>query len=203
MFTQRVATALQQIEAMDQEQKETGAGIPYWRVSADNGRLLHILCRGVRARRAVEIGTSSGYSGIHIASALDAASGHLWTFEREPFKVELSGRNFEQAGLAAQITQITGDVLQTLPAFLAASPEPIDFAFLDAVKTDYVRYLEILRPRLRPGSIICADNVGAPQAAAVAPYLEVVGRPPFLTSIVPTRNAETLDDALAVSILDS
>lgn len=202
MFTQRVMTALQQIERMDQEQKETGGGIPYWRVSGDNGRLLHILCRGIGAHRAVEIGTSSGYSGIHIASALDAANGHLWTFEREPSKLELSARNFENAGLTAQITPVAGDVLQTLPAFLAATPDPIDFAFLDAVKTDYVRYLEILRPHLRPGSVVCADNVGAPQARAVAPFLEMVARAPFVTSIVPTRNSETLQDALAVSIFE-
>ena len=202
MFTQRVMTALQHIEAMDQEQKETGTGIPYWRVSGDNGRLLHILCRGIGARRAIEIGTSSGYSGIHIASAIDAANGHLWTFEREPSKLELSARNFESAGLTAQITQVVGDVLQTLPAFLAAAPDAVDFAFLDAVKTDYVRYLEILRPRLRPGSIVCADNVGAPQGSAVAPYLEMIARAPFVTSIVPTRNAETLQDALAVSIFE-
>lgn len=202
MFTQRVIAALQRIEALDGEQKASGEGIPFWRVSGENGRLLHILCRSTGARRAVEIGTSSGYSGIHIASALDAANGHLWTFEQEPFKLDLARRSFEDAGLSALITQVAGDVLQTLPAFLAAGGEPVDFAFLDAVKTDYLRYLEILRPHLRTGSVVCADNVGAPQAEAVAPYLAALERGPFITSIVPTRNAETLTDALAVSIFE-
>lgn len=192
--------ALTRIEDMDREQKDSGQGIPYWRVSADNGRLLHILCRAVGARRAVELGTSSGYSGIHIASALDASGGHLWTFEKEPAKLELSASNFEQAGLTALITQVAGDILQTLPAFVAASPEPVDFAFIDAVKTDYLRYLEILRPRLRCGSVVCADNV-AIHGSAVADYLATVGRHPWVTSVVPTKNAEGLEDALAVSIM--
>jgi caffeoyl-CoA O-methyltransferase len=201
LFTPRTAEALAHIESLDDAQKRSGQGIPFWRVSADNGKLLHILCRSGGARRAVELGTSSGYSGIHLASALASTGGHLWTFELEPAKIALSKDSFERAGLSMQITQVPGDILQTLPAFVAATAEPIDFAFLDAVKTDYLRYLEILRPRLRCGSIVCADNVGRRNAAAVGPYLEAVARAPFLTSIVPTMNAEQEIDALAVSIV--
>ncbi len=203
MFSQRVADALAHIEAMDREQKRTAEGIPFWRVSADNGRLLHILCRAVGARRAVEIGTSSGYSGIHLAAALTTTGGHLWTFDMEPYKIELARANFERAGVGAVITQVAGDALQTLPAFVAANPDPIDFAFLDAVKPHYVRYLEILRPRLRAGSIVAADNVGPRNAAAVRTYMETVARSPFVTSIVPTENAEGERDALVVSVLQS
>lgn len=201
VFTERVAETLAHIESLDVEQKRSGAGLPFWRVSADNGRLLHILCRSGGAHRVVELGTSSGYSGIHLASALAATGGHLWTFELEPYKLELSRQNFERAGLLPHITQVSGNILETLPAFLASSPEPVDFAFLDAVKPDYLRYLEILRPRLRPGSIVAADNVGERQRLAVADYLAAVSRPPFLTSIVPTQNAEGEMDALSVSLL--
>ncbi len=201
MFTPRTADALAHIEEADRQQKASHQGIPFWRVSADNGKLLHILCRSIGAKRAVELGTSSGYSGIHISSALASTGGHLWTFELEPQKLALSRDNFERAGLSAQITQVPGDILQTLPAFLAASADPIDFVFLDAVKTDYIKYLDIVRPRLRAGSIVCADNVGRRNAAAVRPYLEAVSRVPFLTSIVPTENAEGEGDALSVSIV--
>lgn len=203
MFTPRTADALAQIEARDEEQKRSGQDIPYWRVSADNGRLLHILCQAAGVRLAVELGTSSGYSGIYLASALASTGGHLWTFEREPAKLALSRENFERAGVSAHITQIAGDVLQTLPAFVAGCAEDIDFVFLDAVKTDYLRYLEIVRPRLHCGSILCADNVGAGNALAVAPYLDAVRRSPFLTSLVPTTNAEQEADALAVTILQA
>ncbi len=203
LFTPRITDTLAHIEEADVQQKESGQGIPFWRVSADNGRLLHILCRATGAKRAVELGTSSGYSGIHIASALAATGGSLFTFELEPSKIALSRQNFERAGLTAQITQVQGDILQTLPAFIAANSEPLDFVFLDAVKTDYLRYLEIVRPRLRCGSIVCADNVGRRQANAVRPYLEAVGRAPFVTSIVPTTNAEQEGDALAVSMVQA
>ena len=203
VFTPRTADALAHIEEADNRQKESGQGIPYWRVSAENGRLMHILCRSTGAKRAVELGTSSGYSGIHIASALASTGGHLYTFELEPQKLALSRENFERAGLTAQITQVQGDILQTLPAFVAGSADPVDFAFLDAVKGDYLRYLEILRPRLRCGSIVCADNVGRRNADAVRPYLDAVARSPFLTSIVPTMNAEQEVDALAVSVVQA
>jgi predicted O-methyltransferase YrrM len=203
LFTPRIADALAYIEEADRRQKESGQGLPFWRVSADNGRLLHILCRVSGAKRAVELGTSSGYSGIHIASALASTGGHLWTFEREPAKIAMAGENFERAGLTAQVTIVAGDILQTLPAFVAASAEPLDFVFLDAVKSDYVRYLEIVRPRLRCGSVVCADNVGRRHADAVRAYLEAVGRAPFLTSMVPTLNAEGEQDALAVSLVQA
>ena len=200
MFTPRIQEALAHIEESDRRQQASRQGIPYWRVSGDNGRLLHILAHTRRAQRAVELGTSSGYSGMHIASALASTGGHLWTFDLEPAKVALARDNFERAGLSGLITQVEGDALQTLPAFLASSPELVDFAFLDAVKTHYLRYLEILRPRLAPGAVIAADNVGPRQAGAVAAYLEAVRRPPFLTSMVPTVNAEREQDALAVSL---
>lgn len=203
MFTERITDALAHIEELDREQKRSGKDIPFWRVSADNGRLLHILAYACGAKRAVEVGTSSGYSGIHIASALASTGGHLWTFDLEPFKVELARTNFERAGLSAVVTQVAGDALQTLPAFVAAGEEPIDFAFLDAVKPHYIRYLEIIRPRLRPGSVIAADNVGPHNAEAVRGYLETVSRAPFVTSIVPTENAEGGRDAVAISILEA
>jgi predicted O-methyltransferase YrrM len=201
LFSQRVAEALAHIEALDTDQKRSGQGIPFWRVSADNGRLLHILCRGIGTRRAVELGTSSGYSGIHLASAVASTGGHLWTFEAEPFKLRLSRDHFERAGVLPQVTQVPGDVLHTLPPFIGGSPEPVDFVFLDAVKTDYLRYLEIVLPRLRPGSIVAADNVGPRNARAVAPYLEAVRRAPFVTTVVPTENAEGERDALSISMV--
>lgn len=203
MFTPRTSDALAHIEEADRRQKDSGQGIPFWRVSADNGRLMHILCRSCGAQRAVELGTSSGYSGIHLASALVTTGGHLYTFELEPTKVALSRENFERAGLTPQITQVQGDILQTLPTFVAANGAPVDFVFLDAVKSDYLRYLEILRPRLRAGSILCADNVGPRHAAAVRPYLDAVSRAPFVTSMVPTTNAEQEVDALAVTLVQA
>jgi predicted O-methyltransferase YrrM len=196
----RALETLQRIEALDRQQKETGADIPFWRVSAEAGRLLHILVRACGARRAVEVGTSSGYSGIHIASALQQTGGHLWTLDREPFKVSLAAKHFREAGLEPWVTQVTGDALQTLPELMAHDPAPVDFAFLDAVKSHYVQYLEAIRPRLRPGSIVCADNVGPHNAEVLAEYLRLVRLPPFVTSIVPTVNAEGEGDALAVSV---
>jgi caffeoyl-CoA O-methyltransferase len=202
VLTDQVLRVLGEIEALDREQKATGRDIPFWRISAEAGRLLYILVRARRARRAVEVGTSSGYSGIYIAAALAETGGHLWTLEREPFKIRLAHEHFRRAGLDPWVTQVEGDALQTLPQVVAERPEPVDFAFLDAVKADYHRYLELLRPRLVPGSVVCADNLGPANARAVAPYLDAVSRPPFVTTLVPTVNAEGEADALGVSFVD-
>ena len=203
MLNEQVIRTLARIEELDRQQKASGADIPFWRVSGEAGRLLHVLVRASGARRAIEVGTSSGYSGIHIASALGETGGHLWTLDREPFKVALAGKHFRDAGVDAQVTQVEGDALSTLPRLIADDDQPVDFAFLDAVKPDYLRYLEAIRPRLRAGSVVCADNVGPRNATAVADYLRSVRSDPFVTSIVPTVNAEGESDALAVSVVGS
>lgn len=199
MLTERVRRVLAHIEELDRRQQAGAGGIPFWRVSADTGMLLHILVRACGARRAVEVGTSSGYSGIYIASALQETDGHLWTLDVEPSKVALAREHFARAGLSARVTQLEGDALRTLPALVAASYAPIDFAFLDAEKPDYIRYFEAIRPRLRRGSVVCADNV-ARHADAVRDYLAAVRAEPFVTAVVPTQNAEGERDAIAVSL---
>ena len=201
MWSRSVIETLRRIEADDVRQKESGEGIPYWRISADCGRLLYIACRSANAQRAVELGSSSGYSGIHLAAALASTGDRLWTCELEPLKLALSRRNFEAAGVADRITHVEGDILETLPALLASLDGPLDFAFLDAVKPDYVRYLGLLRPHLHVGSLVAADNVGPHNAEVLRSYLETVGAAPFVTSIVPTRNAEGRQDALALSLV--
>ncbi len=190
---------LDHIEELDRQQKAQRQGLPFWRVSRDTGALLHILARARETKRAVEVGTSSGYSGIFIASALRATGGHLWTFDLEPFKVQLARDNFERAGLSGCITQVAGDALQTLPAFVVSAAEPLDFVFLDALKPDYIHYFNALAPRFRSGTVICADNVGR-HAQAVAEYLRAVRADPFETSVMPTVNSEGETDAIAVSI---
>lgn len=198
MFSEPVRKTLAEIEHLDEEQKKQQSGIPLWRVAAETGRLLYILVRACNAQRAVEVGTSSGYSGIHIGAALQSTGGHLWTLDLEPYKIELARRNFAASGLSDRITQVPGDALVTLKALV---DEPFDFVFLDAVKPDYLRYLELVRPALKPGSVVCADNVGPKQARHVQNYLEAVRRPPFVTSVVPTTNSEAEVDAIAVSVL--
>jgi predicted O-methyltransferase YrrM len=129
-----------------------------WRmanVPPGDGRLLMILAAAVRSRRALEIGTSNGCSAMWIALGQADTGGNLTTLEIDPAKVVLARRNFQAAGVSDRVRVIQGDARATL-AKLAG---PFDFVFIDAEKSQYVQYLELVYPRLAPGGVIVAHNV--------------------------------------------
>src|SRR5690606_5938617 len=74
-------------------------GVPAIQVSQSDGRLIYVLLRLARARKAVEIGTLAGYSAIHIARGL-VPGGHLWTIENDPRHAELARANLAAAQLS-------------------------------------------------------------------------------------------------------
>jgi predicted O-methyltransferase YrrM len=142
-------------------QRAVAAGIPDIAVSSEVGRLLTILSRLAApggARLAVEVGTLAGYSAIWLARGL-AKGGKLITIELEPKHAAFARKEFEQAGVDAQVEIRHGAVLDVLPQLVRQlGPAAIDLAFLDAVKSEYPRYAQILKPALRPGALLLADN---------------------------------------------
>jgi predicted O-methyltransferase YrrM len=125
-------------------------------VSRETGKLLYLLARGGAARNIVEFGTSFGISTLHLAAALrDNGGGRLITTEFESSKVARARRNLEAGGVADLVEIRTGDALVTLRDDL---PESIDLLLLDGAKALYGDILALLEPRLRPGSIVVADN---------------------------------------------
>src|SRR3970040_1832565 len=71
----------------------------YLSVPPEDGRLLRVLVESIGARHAVEVGTSTGYSGIWLAIALRATGGRLTTFEIDPGRAALARENFRRAGV--------------------------------------------------------------------------------------------------------
>lgn len=125
-------------------------------VSRDTGKLLYLLARGGNARNIVEFGTSFGISTLHLAAALrDNGGGRLITTEFEPSKVARARRHLEEGGVADLVEIRTGDALVTLRDNL---PDTIDLLLLDGAKALYGDILAVLEPRLRPGSLVVADN---------------------------------------------
>jgi len=118
------------------------------------GSLLTLLARLTNARRAVEVGTFTGYSALAIAEGL-ADDGQLITCDRDPVATEVAKRYFAQAPWGQRIELRMGAALETL----ATLEGPFDLAFLDAAKEEYIDYWELLLPKLRPGGLIIADNV--------------------------------------------
>jgi caffeoyl-CoA O-methyltransferase len=123
-------------------------------VGPDSGRTLQLLVAALPARRVVELGTLAGYSAIWMARGLPAG-GRIDTIELDPGRADRALRWLERAGVAASVHILRGAALDVLPTL----EPPYDLAFIDAVKSEYVAYLDHLLGLVRPGGLICADNV--------------------------------------------
>jgi len=130
-------------------------GLAIMQIAEEQGPFLTWLARLVGTRRAVEIGTFTGLSALCIAQALDD-NGRLTCFDVNNDFVEIGRPFWERAGVADRIDVVIGPAADTLAAF--RPDEPIDFAFIDADKTGYQTYYDILLPMMRPGGIIAFDN---------------------------------------------
>lgn len=127
----------------------------YASVPVSDGRMLRLLTETANAKNVVEIGTSTGYSGLWFCLALEATGGRLTTFEIDPGRAQMARDHFKKAGVESLVTLIEGDAHQTT----ARLKDPIDVAFLDADKDGYVAYLNRLLPLIRPGGLILAHNL--------------------------------------------
>jgi caffeoyl-CoA O-methyltransferase len=125
-------------------------------IGDDQGQLLTMLARLTGARRAVEVGTFTGYSSMCIARGL-AEGGSLLCCDVSEEWTDIGRRAWAAAGLADRIELRIGPALDTLKA-LPAAPD-IDLVFIDADKPGYTAYWAELVPRVRPGGLLLADNV--------------------------------------------
>lgn len=137
------------------------AGLPPIAVSADVGRLLKILAAMTDGRLAIELGTLAGYSAIWIARGL-AEDGRLLTVEHEDAHADFAQAEFEKAGVADKIEIIRGAALDVLPQIAGeVDTSSVDFVFIDARKSEYVDYFRLLKPLIKVGGLLVADNVYA------------------------------------------
>jgi caffeoyl-CoA O-methyltransferase len=130
----------------------------YLSVPEEDGRLLRILTESIGAQHVVELGTSTGYSGLWILLALARTGGRLTTYEIDRGRHEMARRNFEKAGLLGQATLVLGDA----HVEIAKLKGPLDLVFIDADKEGYPDYLRKLAPLVRPGGLIVAHNMASP-----------------------------------------
>jgi caffeoyl-CoA O-methyltransferase len=133
--------------------KETDRG--QLAVSEEDGRLLRVLAAGSRAQRALEIGAASGYSAIWIGLGLRETGGRLVTIEFDPARAREAQANVQRAGLGDIVTVVAGDAFKEIPRLAGT----FDFVFLDAWKKDYMRFLDLVLPRLDRGGLFLAHNV--------------------------------------------
>ena len=162
------------------------SGGTYLSVPAADGKALRLLTEAVDAQSVVEIGTSTGYSGLWFCLALRSTGGRLTTFEINHDRAETARENFKKAGVEKMVTVLEGDAHQQI----ARLRSPVDVVFIDADKSGYVDYLNKLEPLVRPGGLIMAHNV-----EMVPDYVKAVSASPDLLTIFYMEGA-----GLAVSL---
>lgn len=140
-----------------------------WNVPETDGQLLYDLIIKNNYKHAVEIGTSTGRSGIWMAWALSKTGGKLVTIEIDEGRYKEAKANFEKAGVAGFIDARLADAHELVPKL----KEPIDFVFSDADKDWYTNYFKALSPKLVVGGCFTAHNVGMP---GVVEYLDYVSK---------------------------
>jgi predicted O-methyltransferase YrrM len=136
----------------------TRAELPAIAVTANQGKLLHILARLVGARRVLEIGTLGGYSTIWLARALPKG-GRVITLEVNPKHAEVARANVARAGVASTVEIRLGTALESLPKLVTEKLGPFDLMFIDADKANIPEYFTWSLKLSRPGSLIIVDNV--------------------------------------------
>lgn len=127
--------------------------LPQMQVGPLEGAFLRLLVRLTGARRALEIGMFTGYSGLMIADGLPD-DGELITCDIDPKAEEMARRYFARHPAGRKIQIRMGPALQTIETLQGE----LDFVFIDADKENYVHYFDAVLPKVRRGGLIVADN---------------------------------------------
>ena len=172
------------------EEEADREGIPI--VEEHEGRLLYLLVRIARAKRVLELGTATGYSGIWLLRATDG--GTLTTYEMDHARAERARKNFAEAGFGERALVLEENAVQGLPKLEAR----FDVCFIDLLNSfrseEVTRQaVELCLERLDPGALLMADNAlrqgevlkpDNQQAKNVVFYNDFVATHPRLESVV-------------------
>jgi caffeoyl-CoA O-methyltransferase len=125
-------------------------------VSRDAGRVLSVLAGG--RNRIVEVGTAYGFSTLWLALG-QPANGHIVTIDPDRARTDRAREWWREAGIGDdRITVVNAPALDAFGSDPALAG-PFDLAFIDALKPEYLGYLEAIATRLAPGALVLADNV--------------------------------------------
>ncbi|MBI3841666.1 MAG: O-methyltransferase [Thaumarchaeota archaeon] len=175
-------------------------------ITSDTGMFFNIILKSIRAKRVLEVGTSTGYSTLWFADAIkyndpSNEDNNIITIEENPSKIKRARKNFEDADVN-HIIEIregkAGDLLRSMlkeyqNLTKKEKVEPFDFIFLDADKENCIDYFELTLPMLKVGGIIAADNILHPESCVpeMTRYAEYVKKKSNVQSVtVPIGNGE-------------
>jgi caffeoyl-CoA O-methyltransferase len=136
-------------------ERSARSGLPDIQLAALDARHLEVLSRALSPRRAVEVGTLAGYSGVSIMRGM-ASDGVLDTIEIDPRHAEIAQESFKRAGFAQRVRIHVGDAGTILRQL--AGTGPFDLCFIDADKEGYPEYVLWAGENLRSGGLVVLDN---------------------------------------------
>lgn len=155
-----VCELMSQASPVERRLRDETAGLPqsYMQIGPDQAALMSMLVRTTGTRRALEIGTFTGYSALAVASALPE-NGQLVCCDVSEEWTNIARRYWKEAGVDGKIQLRLGPALETLAGLLKeGATGSFDFAFIDADKPNYDAYYELCQQLVRPGGLILLDN---------------------------------------------
>lgn len=191
------AAALETLSILDKTRED------FWNVDNESANFLSLLIKTKGAKNALEIGTSNGYSAIWLANALKETGGKLTTIEFWDNRLNVAIENFKKAGVDDIIETRLGQAIMILEEmfmdfypgkntdnisnldFNKTEEKLFDFVFIDANKSEYIKYFKLIDPMLKKGGMIVADNILS-HYKKVEPYVKAITtHPNYQSQLIP------------------
>lgn len=140
-------------DALLREMEEVGRSESIPSADPEVGKLLSVLARATGARRILELGTAIGYGALWLARG--APEARVTTIDIDPARLARARGYLERGGVLDRMELVEGKALEVLPRLQG----PFDLVFVDAVKEEYRRYLDLSLPKVRVGGLLVFDNL--------------------------------------------
>ena len=143
-------------ELLQQLNKETWQKVlnPRMLSGSYQGRLLSIISKLIHPKNILEIGTYTGYSALCLAEGMQK-DGELITIDKNEELENFAKKYFNKSAYKNQIQQVVGNALDVIPTLT----QKFDLVFIDADKSNYINYFNLIIDNMNPGGVILSDNV--------------------------------------------
>ena len=147
MFPSNAEKVLRRIEC------EARRGVLPHPIVGSRGKILVEVIREIKPKRVLEIGTLVGYSAILMGKEL-SSDACLITIEKDADSAKMAEENIRRADIPPKVKVLVGDALEIIPKLKGK----FDLVFIDAEKSEYLDYLQLVENKLHKGSVVVADN---------------------------------------------
>lgn len=134
-------------------------------ITKDTGELINMILRIKKAKNMLEIGMSVGYSTIWCADIIKENRGSIFTIEKNPKKINMAKKNFDDAGVSNIVKIQEGVAMNILKEFCGKKKFQnfFDFVLIDADKENVIEYFKRVFPLVKINGIIITDNMLYPE----------------------------------------